>query len=950
MAEREHVRKVVQKLLRTGKIRPSNSPWGAPILLVPKKNEMISGNNAIIDKRMDEPDDNLRMCCDFRNLNGSTVKDRYALPLIDELIDETAGSRVYSLLDLRSGYHQVAIAAKDVEKTAFRTHDGLFEHLVMPFGLTNAPATYQRLLNRVLADVIGKYASCYIDDILIFSKNAKEHALHVHHVLSLLKDANLFVKLSKCAFFQDEVTFVGHTLHKGCIKPDARKVKMIMDWPVPKSVKELRSFLGMVNFCRRFIPQFSTRSRHLTDLIKTEKKRRINKAKWIKSKGPTNKSVPWVWTVEHDKEFKFLREALCEYPVLRLPDQSKTFTVTTDASHYALGAVLLQTFDDGIHPVGYFSKKLNGAALNYTTHDKEMLAIIKAIEFWRHYLFGAHFKVLSDHVTLKYFLTQSKLNLRQVRWQEFLQYFDVEINYKPGAQQQFPDALSRPPTIAAISRSLSLDSFHFDWLPWIEKDEAFGPILQALKDGTQRLHRLTPNYLKFFCVRDRKLFYNADGNERLCVPLEGGWRRKLIFEMHKSNLAAHVGVNKTLGNLSEKFFWPKMVKDVKQFVRVCEQCQRAKIDTRGKLGLHQPLDIPTLPWESVAMDFVTGLPISTNGADAILVVVDRFSKRGRFLPCRKDFSARQVADIFFSGVVCLFGLPKSIVSDRDPKFTSLFWSQLFLKCGTKLRFSSAFHPQTDGLTERLNRTLEELLRCQCVLSQENWVDHLAFVEFGYNNAKQASTKFTPFFVDTGRNPICPVDPSPSSKANHLEEFLADQKIIHRMTRDNLVVAIANQEKIVNTKRRVPDFMINDLVFLDSKNLRYDRIGAGKAKLFPRRVGPFRIIGKISETAFRLDLPATWRIHNVFHSSLLARYFADDVGATTSGIPDLNLLPIAEAQPVPWRILKTRVDNLGNSEFLVQYSNTAEDDAIWEPNLIVQTNPDLLNNFFGRDGV
>ena len=380
----------LQELLDKGFIRPSASPWGCPALFVKKK------------------DDSLRLCVDYRPLNAVTIKNKYPLPRIDVLFDQLAGARIFSKIDLRSGYHQIKIRSCDIPKTAFSTRYGLYEYLVMSFGLTNAPAYFMYLMNSVFMPELDKFVVVFIDDILIYSKNKEDHAKHLRIVLQRLRDHQLYAKFSKCEFWLGSVKFLGHTISSEGIAVDPSKVQEVMDWKPPSSVHQIRSFLGLAGYYRRFIPDFSRIAKPMTELLKN--------------------GVKFVWDEKCEKSFHTLREQLTTAPVLAQPDNTKSFDVYCDASGTGLGCVLMQ--DNRV--IAYASRALRPHEQNYPTHDLELAAVIHALKIWRHYLMGTHCNIYTDHKSLKYIFTQADLNMRQRRWLELIKDYDLEVHYHPG--------------------------------------------------------------------------------------------------------------------------------------------------------------------------------------------------------------------------------------------------------------------------------------------------------------------------------------------------------------------------------------------------------------------------------------------------------------------------------------------------------------------------------------
>ncbi|KAJ4801596.1 polyprotein [Rhynchospora pubera] len=400
-AELRELKTQLEELLEKGFIRPSTSPWGAPVLFVRKK------------------DGTLRLCIDYMDLNKVTVPNRYPLPRIDDLFDQLQGSQVYSKIDLRSGYHQLRIRPSDVPKTAFRTRYGHYEFLVMSFGLTNAPAYFMNLMNRVFEEYLDSFVVVFIDDILVYSNSAEEHEHHLRLVLQRLREHQLYAKLSKCEFWLEQISFLGHVISKEGLAVDLQKIVAVTDWKPPTTVTEVRSFLGLAGYYRRFVEGFSRISLPMTQLL--------------------HKGVKFEWTPARQKSFEELKQRLVTAPVLAMPVPGAGYVVNTDASRYGLGCVFMQ--DD--HVIAYASRQLRPHEKNYPTHDLELAAVIFALKIWRHYLYGEKCKIFTDHQSLKYVFTQKELNLRQRRWLELMKDYDLEIVYHPRKSNVVADALSR---------------------------------------------------------------------------------------------------------------------------------------------------------------------------------------------------------------------------------------------------------------------------------------------------------------------------------------------------------------------------------------------------------------------------------------------------------------------------------------------------------------------------
>ena len=809
--ETKELQRQINELMEKGYIRESLSPCAVPVLLVPKK------------------DGTWRMCVDCRAVNKITIKYRHPIPRLDDMLDELSGAKLFSKIDLKSGYHQIRMREGDEWKTAFKTKHGLYEWLVMPFGLTNAPSTFMRLMNYVLRNFIGKFCVVYFDDILIYSKSMDEHVIHLRAVLEVLRKETLYANLKKCTFCSDKVIFLGFVVSSEGLEVDSEKIKAIQEWPRPTSISQVRSFHGLASFYRRFVPNFSTLAAPLTSTIK--------------------KNSTFHWGEEQENSFNIIKDCLTKAPLLALPDFSKTFEIECDASGVGIGAVLTQ---DG-RPIAYFSEKLNGAVLNYPVYDKEMYALIRALETWQHYLWPKEFVIHSDHEALKHIKGQHKLNKRHAKWVEYLESFPYVIKYKKGKENIVADALSRRYTLLSYLDSKLLGfALLKDLYP---ADDDFGEIFVACES----------------VAIDK--FYRSDGflfrEGKLCVP-RSSIRDLLVHEAHGGGLMGHFGVGKTLATLQEHFYWPKMKRDVERVCARCVTCKKAKSKIKPH-GLYTPLPIPDAPWEDISMDFVLGLPRTKTGKDSIFVVVDRFSKMSHFIPCSKTDDAIHIANLFFKEIVRLHGIPRTIVSDRDAKFLSHFWRSLWGKLGTKLLFSTTCHPQTDGQTEVVNRVLSTLLRAIIRKNLKSWEECLPHVEFAYNRSVHSATKHSPFEIVYGFNPLTPLDlvSLPNDQLIHADAKKKAEyvKELHRKVRANIEARTESYARKANKGRKRIIFEPGDWVWVHMRKERFP--AQRRSKLLPRGDGPFQVLERINENSYRLDLPGEYNISASFNVSDLS---------------------------------------------------------------------------------
>jgi hypothetical protein len=914
IAELDELRKQLDQLLAAGFIKPSTSPYGAPVLFVRKK------------------DGTLRMCVDYRGLNKITRKNRHPLPRIDELLDRFRGARYFSKLDLLSGYHQQRIFEPHTHKTAFRCRYGHFEFNVVPFGLTNAPASFSNMMLRVLDPVLDKWVVVYLDDLLIYSKTKAEHLQHLRSVLALLRKNGLYAKLSKCSFMQDETEFLGHTVTKDGIKTSAGLTQAIRDWPTPKSTKDVQQFLGLAQFYQQYVSGFAEIALPLSSLLAN--------------------NTPFTWTHNQHTAFLQLKRAISSAPVLRIFDPDLATIVETDASAYAIGAVLMQMDRQGNnHPVAFTSRKLQSAERNYPTHEQELLAVIHALRTWRYYLDGTKFTVNTDHATLRHFPTQPKLTRRQARWMELLQEYVFDFKYKRGVDNIVPDALSRrpdyrdPDPVELHNLSLSLFPDVLDRLVQdYNNDPRLGPIYKDCLEGK------VANGYKF---ENNLLYFTRRSTTTLAIPRHSSVRLTLLHDAHDSATAGHFGFQKTYDNLRRVVYWPNIAKDTQLYVATCEKCQRNKNSQDRPSGLLQPLPIPSQRWEVVTMDFIGPLPPTARNFDAITVFVDKLTKQAHFVPSTTSATAVDVAHQFFDNIFKLHGLPTSIISDRDTRFTSRFWQELHRMLDVKLALSTAYHPQTDGQTEVMNKTLKTMLRAFIDNKQSNWDQLLPSLEFAYNNAVNASTGYSPFFLNSGQHPRLPTAllGTTSSSVPTVQTFLTEQATTLTLAQDALQRAQDHQEEQANKRRKDHTYKVGDQILLRATNITIPADSVRPAdKLRPQFLGPFTLLEQHSPVTFRVELPPFYKIHDVFHVDTFRPYLKspESLGIRTPAPPDPTLISGEEEYEVD-EILKYRFYRRQH-QFLVSFKGYGREADEWLPARNLENSKDMVTAFKQQHGL
>jgi len=643
----------------------------------------------------------------------------------------------------------------------------------------------------------------YMDDILIATTgNLSDHRKKVADVLQKLMDNDLYLKPEKCRFNQEEVDYLGVIVGKGEIKMDPVKVQGITDWPTPTNIHEIRSFLGFGNYYKDFIQHYSYITRPLHHL--------------------TRKNIAYEWGDEQEQAFALLKQLFTSYPVLRNPDPDKRYILDTDASKFAVGATLNQDYSDGRHPIGFFSKALLPAECNYDIYDRELLAIIYALKQFRYLLLGANHKFLirTDHQNLKYFKSPQKITPRQARWHEFLQDYNFELEHFPGKSNTIADLLSR------------------------RKDFEGG---------------VNPN--ENVTILPETLFARVT-----YLRNDPETRRQILHQVHDTPIAGHPGIKNTWNLIKRKYTGPGLRQFVESYVKGCATCQGSKIITHPKRAPLYRFDthVEEGPFQYVSMDLITDLPTS-NKYDAILTIVDQgCSKAAKFLPCKKSIDGQGVAKLYFRHIFPIFGIPKRVISDRDPRFTSHFAKAVCSATGIKQNLSTAFHPRTDGQSERMNQWVETYLRQFTNARQNNWSDLLPMAEYAHNSWPHEHTKHTPHELIHGFNPT-------ASFSIPEDSVPAAQKRLQELSKSRSEAQHALQKRIkpVNPSR---SFVSGDKVWLDARNLR---IRTPSRKLSNRRIGPYTVKAQLSPVTYRLHLPEAMKINDVFHVDLLTPYHETD---------------------------------------------------------------------------
>jgi transposase InsO family protein len=773
----------IEYLYARGMVQPSISPWGAPVLFAKKK------------------DGTWRMCIDYRALNSLTVRNGYPLPKIQDCLDVIGNAKYFTKIDLTSGYWQIAVAPEDREKTAFNTRTGKWEFCVMPFGLTNAPATFQALMNETLRPYLDKFVVVYLDDILIFSRTKEEHYKHVQMVFEKLAAEKLYAKPAKCVFATQDVEFCGHTIRNGRVYLDNGKVRTIQEWPVPKTVHDVRSFMGLCSYYRRFVKNFAHIAGPLYDLIE----------------GPErNKQVEWHAGCE--LAFQALKTVITSDLVLIQPDTQREFIIETDASDFGWGAVLLQvaSYDGKEHPVAFESKKFTSAECNYPTHERELLAIKNALRKWKCYVEnGLTTTVRTDHAGLQYLKTTTTASGRLARWLAEFGEYNLDIRYKPGTEMTVADALSR-------RQDYKLRTMNTAFEKAVENYFSNGSLPKD-KDELAELREHLPNLAKD--DNTEGIVRYTDPYTARSAPFVPVWgRADLLNHLHREY--GHIGELPMTDLLRTRGWWPQVTKDIRHYVSYCKECQLAARPRDKRRDVQHPShewqETRTQPFECWGLDLIGMLPKTANGNRWIITAID-YATGWAEAEAVPEATAEVLAEFVRRRIYRQYGAPREIITDRGINLWAPAMEQLFKRLRSKHRGTTIYHPRTNGMVERLNGVLGAMLTKYLVNEPINHWDHYLDQALFATRIRTHSTKgFSPFYLLYGVHPhLLGDDSGPSPE--HLDSILREDPAIllakDRADALNRTIEKANKNKEEWAKhltKHDPKFKAGDWVVIRTK--------------------------------------------------------------------------------------------------------------------------------------
>ena len=828
----KEVEEQVTQLVERGLVEPTDGSWSSPVVLVRKK------------------DQSWRLCVDYRRLNAVTRKDAYPLPRIDDSLDALTGSVYFSTLDLVSGYWQVPLDEEAQNRSAFVTRGGLWRWKVLPFGLTSAPATFERLMERVLKGLQWQTLLLYLDDIIVFSKDFSSHLTRLEEVFQRFRAAGLKLKPTKCRLFQEEVSYLGHIVSKSGVATDPEKVEAVRSWPSPKCLQEVRSFLGFVGYYRRFCPDFATIARPLNLL--------------------TSKETPFKWDQPEEDAFQTLKELLTTAPVLTYPDPSRPYILDTDASNEAAGAVLSQEVDGEERVVAYFSKTFSPPQRNYCVTRRELLAVILAVTHFRPYLYGRKFQLRTDHASLIWLYKRTEPSHQIARWLELLAEFDFSLEHRPGTKHGNADGLSRctdcaqcgriegrdggptraelaaeTPQVTAVSLGPQITPAELEQLQdtphssiAIIKDSLMtgvAPDSRTMETGDAELARLV-SLLPRMEVRAGILRIRSQesGKERWSVVCPKQLREPTIWEVHRQG---HIGIDRTTKRVQQDWYWPGLTADTRRLVNSCEVCQAAK-HGRQTVNPHRQRLQAGRPWQVVSLDIVGPFPPTERGNTNILVLSDHFSRWRDALPIQNG-TAEEIATTLEEKVFCYFGIPERIHTDQGAQFESKLLAELCALWGVAKSRTTPYHPQSNGVVERGNRDLGDMLRSLLLnRAEDDWDLLLPYIMRSIRASPHQTTAETPNYLMLGREVRLPEHLLYGPEAE--DTYSREQYAVEVQKRLNTAHELLRKQQLnIRTEDRQegPSFQVGQLVWLKTK--RFSNLKSHK--LQPKYSGPYTVV-------------------------------------------------------------------------------------------------------------
>jgi RNase H-like domain found in reverse transcriptase/Reverse transcriptase (RNA-dependent DNA polymerase)/Integrase zinc binding domain/Chromo (CHRromatin Organisation MOdifier) domain/Integrase core domain len=876
-------------LIKKGKVRTSRSESAAPTLFVQKA------------------DGTKRWCMDLRRLNEITISDSNQAPLQETAREKLRGAKYFTRLDMRDGYHHIRIKTGDEHKTAFLTEYGLYEWTVMCFGLKNAPAEFARYMSDNLREYLNDFVVVYFDDIVIYSDDLDEHWKQVRKVLERLREKRINLKLKKCEFAVKETKYLGHIVNGESTRMEEEKLRAILEWPTPKCCTDIEEFRGMAGYYRQYIDHFTKKMEPLNQRIKTKQ---------------------FEWNEVEERAFKEIKDAYRKNQILILHDDEKQTWVHADASDYAIGAEISQKDSQGRRrPVLFYSRKLLPAEMNYTTADKEMLAIVQTMRKFRHLLQGTKLPVIvkSDHRNLTSFMTTKELNARQARWAEDLCSYNFKIEHIKGKENVMADALSR--------RADYRDGLK------ITRD---AQLLVKEEDGSYRINQFARSKMVTLTVGEEGLMERIrqatkrseredlttepDGYKRfrglIFIPKEV--EREIIERHHADIREGHPGITRTMEKIQRGHYFPGMYRKVKRFINECEDCMRNKNDYKKAPGeMRIEPDLPERPWKRISVDFLEMPPthhsLWKGKLDELMVVVDGFSKQTILIPTRKTATTEEVFHLLWERVFAVFGVPERMVSDRDRIFKTEKWRLLMSEIGVTRELSTAYHQQTDGQTERKIQELRAYYRHYLEYEQSDWITKSPIAQYAVNDAISATTGETPNFITFGTERVMGVEKRIDETGTTHEQRM---RIIHQKVRNDIEWQEREMKRYYDKGRsNATKLSKGDRVYIRRRTMGEKQFNIKTKrpaqKLDCVKIGPYEVDEVLVNGNYRIKLPERMRIHPIFHESILV----------PTKNPPTEQNDILDEYEVEEIVGKRKLR--GKVEYLVKWLGYGSDENTWE---------------------
>ena len=858
----------IQTMLENGIIEYSNSAWSSPVLLVKKKDSTET-----------------RFCVDYRRLNKVTVKDSYPIPNIEEILDNLGSAQYFTTLDMKNGFFQVEVEENSRQYTAFVCTNGLYQFKRLPFGLCNNPSTFSRIMTYALTGLTGKICFNYIDDIIVYSRTFNEHLQDLQTIFTRLLQYNLKLNPKKCHFARKSIHFLGHVLSADGISPDPSKILVVQNHPTPQDKKELKSFLGLVNYYRKFLSDVAKISEPLNKLLR--------------------KNVPFIWNNDCETSFSTLKEKLTTPPLLAFPNFDHEFHLNVDACNSSLGFILSQKYDNSLKVIAYAGRSLNKHERNYSINELEALSVVTAVRHFDVYLSGRKFKIFSDNTSVTWLYKQTQPKGKYARWIMALQEYDFEIIHKPGRVNSDADCISRipnlPPHLApVVATNIAIPLLNSDDKLRFSQDQQTDPDLQKIisditsDNDTKHIREMREKYIldsDNLLWKKTKSFLPHEHPYRLAVPQSQ--KPEILRRYHDDLLAGHKGSQITYNKIHSRYYWKNLFSEVENYCKTCNECAKKKVLHEIKAPLY-PITAQT-PFEKVGLDIIGPLPITDTGNTHILVFIDYLTKWTESIPLSQT-DAPEIAKHLYSELICRHGTPEVIITDNASNFASKLMTEVCKILRISLQFAPTYHSMGNGAVERLIQTLTRTIALYVSQNQKDWDCILPGILFGYRTSRHTSTKETPFHLLYGRRARLPNDVTSWQPPNlgpaaskQTQDIIKNIHIGQEMAKKNIEATQISMKSHYDEKTAEPTFQEGDKVLIRDTMKRK----GVNPKLQPKYRGPFTLIKRLTPVTFEFDNSHDKRMKNISHVNRMKPYFSIDDRIIRDEIPPPDSPPIRD---------------------------------------------------------